>query len=206
MKKLLATACAVAALSVAAFAQTGSKQQDTGQPAQNQTPSAGQSGTQSSQTQSNQKGQPGAAREGGAQSGSPTPAVRPTFYTLQPADLRVSKLMDAVVYNPNNENMGEIEDVIIDNGKNVKAIVVGVGGFLGIGDRNVAIAPESVTVAKENDGSIKAVVNTNKEELKKAPEVNLDDLDKTKTGATTGTSQPSGGGTSEKKKDGGQSR
>ncbi|MFD0466181.1 PRC-barrel domain-containing protein [Microvirga aerilata] len=43
------------------------------------------------------------------------------------------------VYNDRNENIGDINEVLIDRQGKVEAVVIGVGGFLGIGDRNVAV-------------------------------------------------------------------
>ncbi len=104
---------------------------------------------------------------------SATPAA---FYKIQPADLRITTLIGTRVVNANNENIGKVEDVLVDKGKTVQAIVLGVGGFLGVGERSVAIAPESIALTKLTDGSIKAVVNTTKKDLENAPEVKLSTL------------------------------
>jgi sporulation protein YlmC with PRC-barrel domain len=110
---------------------------------------------------------------------------RLTFYTVQPADTRASKLIGLDVYNKNNENIGEVEDLILDGNKNVKAVVVSVGGFLGIGDRNVAIDPASVMMTEQRDGAWRLVANTTKEDLKGAPAFKFADIDK--AGSTTGS-------------------
>jgi sporulation protein YlmC with PRC-barrel domain len=117
--------------------------------------------------------------------------VRLTFYKVQSADMRASKLIGADVYNLNNENIGEVSDLILDNGKNVKAVVLSVGGFLGIGDRNVAVEPAAVVLREQNDGSPRLVVNTTKEDLKGAPAFNFADVDKAGSGATTGSTNDS---------------
>jgi sporulation protein YlmC with PRC-barrel domain len=129
----------------------------------------------------------------GIQSVQPQAAVKLSFYAVQPADMRASKLIGSSVYNLNNESIGEIEDIMIDNGKAVRAVVIGVGGFLGVGERNVAVDPGSLTVTEQSDGTIKIVANTNKEELVKAPEVKDRDLDRAAAGSgsgTTGSGQP----------------
>jgi PRC-barrel domain len=96
--------------------------------------------------------------------------LRMTFYTVQPADMLASNLMGLDVHNLKNEEIGEIEDLIIDNGKMLRGIVVGIGGFLGIGERRTVIEPASIVLTREANGSLKAVVNTTREDLKKAPE------------------------------------
>jgi sporulation protein YlmC with PRC-barrel domain len=100
------------------------------------------------------------------------------FYTANPADFRVSNLMGKSVYNLNNERIGEVNDIVINDGKTIKAIVVGVGGFLGMGERSVAVDPGSVLLTEQPDGSARLVVNTTKEELKKAPPFNEAEVDK----------------------------
>lgn len=101
-----------------------------------------------------------------------------TLYTADPADVRASKLMGTNVYNLKDENIGEVSDLVIDNGKTIKAVVVSVGGFLGMGERDVAISPASIVLSEQRDGSFRLVVNTTKDDLKKATPFNLGDVDK----------------------------
>lgn len=119
--------------------------------------------------------EPTAAQQPAGQSGSPglrtvepAGAVKLNFYTVQASDIRASDLMGTDVYNLKNENIGEIEDLILDNGRNLRAVVVSVGGFLGMGERHVSLDPASVVMSKQGD-SMRVVVNTTKEELKNAP-------------------------------------
>jgi PRC-barrel domain len=53
---------------------------------------------------------------------------------------RASKVVGLNVYNEQNENVGSINDLLMDKSGNVKAAVISVGGFLGMGSRYVAIA------------------------------------------------------------------
>lgn len=125
-------------------------------------------------------------------------AIRMMFYAVHPADMRASKLIGTNVYNLANENVGEVEDLIIDNGKTVKAVVISVGGFLGIGDHNIAVQPGSVILSERTDGSARVVINTTKDDLKKAPAFNFADVDKSRSGSSASTigasSQPAHGG------------
>jgi sporulation protein YlmC with PRC-barrel domain len=116
-----------------------------------------------------------------------TPVAVAVFYKVQPADMRVSTLIGTTVYNQNNENIGKVEDVIINKGKSIQAVMLGVGGFLGVGERSVAVEPESVAVTKLPDGSIKTIVNADKNTLKNAPETKLSSFDKGED--TTGSTQ-----------------
>ena len=62
------------------------------------------------------------------------------YITQNRPDLwRASKLEGVNVYNQSNERIGEINEVLVDKQGKVEAVVIGVGGFLGIGERSVAV-------------------------------------------------------------------
>jgi hypothetical protein len=63
---------------------------------------------------------------------------------------RASELRGQDVYNDKNEEIGEVDDIVIDKDR-VLFVVLEVGGFLGIGGRLVAVTPQSLVV--EEDGS-----------------------------------------------------
>lgn len=102
-------------------------------------------------------------------------SARVIFYRLGPTDMRMSQLIGSDVRNLQNDNVGEIEDVIFDNNRNVRAVIVSVGGFLGIGERHIAIDPTSMVVARNEDGDVEAVVNTTRDDLRNAPEFRFDE-------------------------------
>src|SRR6476469_7916139 len=52
---------------------------------------------------------------------------------------RASKVIGVNVYNENNDKIGEIEELIVDKSAKVDNVVIGVGGFLGMGDHYVAV-------------------------------------------------------------------
>jgi sporulation protein YlmC with PRC-barrel domain len=52
---------------------------------------------------------------------------------------RASKVVGLSVYNDNNESLGSINDLLMDKNGNIKAVVLGVGGFLGVGEHLVAV-------------------------------------------------------------------
>lgn len=76
------------------------------------------------------------------------------------------KLIGEDIKNQTGESIGTIESVIIDNNGQVAAVVVGVGGFLGIGDREVAIDWNQLSV---EDGGDVVRANLTKNELKAMP-------------------------------------
>jgi len=57
---------------------------------------------------------------------------------------RASKLVGLNVYNDNNESLGSINDLLTDKNGNIKAVVVGVGGFLGVGEHLVAVPLDQI--------------------------------------------------------------
>jgi sporulation protein YlmC with PRC-barrel domain len=59
---------------------------------------------------------------------------------MQPNTMRGSKLMGVDVYGSDNQKIGDIDEVIVDRDGRIQAVVVGVGGFLGIGTKDVAFA------------------------------------------------------------------
>lgn len=111
---------------------------------------------------------PNPATQGGMQAAQPG-AVVVHFVTVKPADVLSSRLIGTNVRNKQDESVGEIEDLVIENGKTITALVIGVGGFLGLGERYVAVDPASVVLTRVDDNTWRAVIDTNKENLKNAP-------------------------------------
>jgi uncharacterized protein (DUF362 family) len=59
---------------------------------------------------------------------------------------------------------------VLDEKNTVKSWVVGVGGFLGIGTKYVAIDPSAMKLVRVDDATLKATIDTNKDQLRAAPE------------------------------------
>lgn len=57
---------------------------------------------------------------------------------------RASKLVGVNVYNEANEKIGDINDVILDKSGKTSKVILGVGGFLGLGEHNVAVPFEKL--------------------------------------------------------------
>jgi sporulation protein YlmC with PRC-barrel domain len=92
------------------------------------------------------------------------------FSTVSKDEMFTSKLKGLNVYNQKNESIGEITDLAIKNHQ-VDALILSVGGFLGMDEHYVAVSPSSVDVRydSKNDKWL-ASMNTTKEALKAAPE------------------------------------
>lgn len=88
--------------------------------------------------------------------------------TLPGETLPISDYYNQNVYDARDNKVGEINDLLVDNGGKVNAVIVGVGGFLGVGEKNVAVGFPSLKVA-EKDGKRYLVLDTTKEALESAP-------------------------------------
>lgn len=90
------------------------------------------------------------------------------IYSRQATDMRASNLVGANVTNMANETVGEINDLILDKDEKVVAVVVGVGGFLGIGEREFALDYKSLNIkydpsAVTNAGATTIQVNATRD-------------------------------------------
>lgn len=87
------------------------------------------------------------------------------------ADWRSTKLIGADVYGPDNAKIGDIKDVLIGSDGSVRAVVVGVGGFLGMAEKNVALPFKALTITRKMEGDRieKISVDYTKDQLKGAP-------------------------------------
>ncbi|BAM87918.1 conserved exported hypothetical protein [Bradyrhizobium oligotrophicum S58] len=102
-------------------------------------------------------------------------------------DWRSSKLVGVKVYNNNNENVGSIDDLLVDKSGNVKGVVIGVGGFLGMGEHLVAVSFDQIKFSDQpvqsNTASTAPAAGTTSSTNPPAST--------TTTGAATGTSSSS---------------
>jgi hypothetical protein len=64
-------------------------------------------------------------------------------------DWRASKVVGLGVYNDKNEHLGSINDLLTDRNGNIKAVVLGVGGFLGVGEHLVAVPFDKIRFVNE---------------------------------------------------------
>ena len=64
-------------------------------------------------------------------------------------DWRASKIVGLNVYNDNNQNVGSINDLLMDKSGNIKTAVLSVGGFLGVGSQLVAISFDKLKFVNE---------------------------------------------------------
>ncbi len=108
-----------------------------------------------------------------AQTTSPpatSPTSQPMWYSHQPDESRASKLIGTKVVNSANETIGDINEIVLSKDGKVAAVIIGVGGFLGMGEREVAVSFESLRMNRDSNGNLVLAVNATKDTLKSAPE------------------------------------
>jgi sporulation protein YlmC with PRC-barrel domain len=88
--------------------------------------------------------------------------------TLPREALTVTDWYKQNVYDPNENKIGDIKDVLVDKSGRVVALVVAVGGFLGAGEKDVAVPFEAVHPTMK-DKKWWLVMNATKDSLKSAP-------------------------------------
>ncbi|MGR3565856.1 MAG: PRC-barrel domain-containing protein [Heliomarina sp.] len=93
-------------------------------------------------------------------------------YTMVRADeLTAEDLTGARVYDSTDQWIGEVSELLLDGSSKIDRAVVDVGGFLGIGEKPVALASDELNIQRENDGDdIRVRVNMTKEQLESLPE------------------------------------
>jgi sporulation protein YlmC with PRC-barrel domain len=73
------------------------------------------------------------------------------------------------VYDPSDAKIGEIMDVLADRDGKIVVLIVGVGGFLGMGEKDVAVPFNAVQFKTKDNNKWYPVMNTTKDALKNAP-------------------------------------
>jgi len=103
--------------------------------------------------------------------------------TQHATDWRGSKLIGATIYGPDNASIGTVNDVLLDNTGKIRAVVIGVGGFLGVGEKDVAVPFDALSISRKPESSSidKITVSYSKDDLKSAPKFAWYEPDKSQT-------------------------
>ena len=81
-----------------------------------------------------------------------------------------SKLIGTRVNNEAGERIGEVNEIVLSKGGKVAAVVIGVGGFLGMGEHEVAVKFESLRLTQDANNNTVVALSATKDSLKAAPE------------------------------------
>ena len=90
-------------------------------------------------------------------------------------DWRASKLIGSSVTNMQDQSVGTIDDVVLDNDGKIVSVLVSVGGFLGLGEKRVAVAFKELLISRAEDGDPIVKVTLSKQALETAPDVGATD-------------------------------
>jgi hypothetical protein len=137
---------------------------------------------------------PGQSSQAGPQSTGPaTPQAQPApnqtarFLSEQkPDDWLASNIIGQAVVNAQDEKIGSINDLVTDRSGNVQAALIGTGGFLGIGEKKVAVRFEALKLARSDDDKVRVVLNVSKDDLAAAPDFKTLDKQQVVEGANKG--------------------
>jgi sporulation protein YlmC with PRC-barrel domain len=106
-----------------------------------------------------------AAVEQPATTGETTQAEPAEQALAIPDGLMVSDVVGATVYSPSDEKLGEINDLALSSGAGQKPrVVIGVGGFFGIGEKDVSVEMSRLKFTTTEDG-LKIVLDATKQDL-----------------------------------------
>jgi sporulation protein YlmC with PRC-barrel domain len=112
-------------------------------------------------------------------------------YTVTDKDNLATEIIGKQVYSSSAadaEHIGDVNNLVIGEGGEVAAVVIGVGGFLGIGEKNVAVNYAELEWVTAEDGSERFVLATTKEALETAP--NFETTDDAADAAPADTTAP----------------
>lgn len=101
-------------------------------------------------------------------------AVRTTTKNFtKTGEMSADAIIGASVRNKANETIGEIKDIHVGKDGAIKGAVVGVGGFLGVGERDVLMPWNQLQIAREGDDDLVVKTDATKESLKAMPEYQM---------------------------------
>jgi sporulation protein YlmC with PRC-barrel domain len=85
-----------------------------------------------------------------------------------PSGVTVTDWYKQSVYDPNDSKIGDVKDVLVSTDGKIDALIVGVGGFLGAGEKDVAV-PFTAIKHTEKNNKVYLTMDTTKDALKAAP-------------------------------------
>ena len=99
---------------------------------------------------------------------TPETPAEPSVTVLQPR--QVQSVLGREVRSSANENMGRIIDVIVDRAGRVRAAIIDFGGFLGVGNRRIAVDWNALHFNPDSNKRDVITLELTRDQVKKAPE------------------------------------
>lgn len=94
------------------------------------------------------------------------------FLEAKDGQILVSSFIGQNVYESeanDAQSVGKLNDLIVSAEGEIEAAIIGVGGFLGIGEKDVAVSPDQLQLAERSDGKKWLFIKASKEQLEEAP-------------------------------------
>jgi sporulation protein YlmC with PRC-barrel domain len=104
------------------------------------------------------------------QSATAQPEVSPFLVKQDPSELLAANLIGQTVLDANNESIGEVTDLITDKDGKILAVLVGAGGFLGIGEKDLAVRFQDIKVSRDENDDLIVKADVTKEMVAQAPD------------------------------------
>ncbi|PLW77333.1 PRC-barrel domain-containing protein [Cohaesibacter celericrescens] len=97
--------------------------------------------------------------------------VRDGWNSAVITDLTTDDLSGARVYGANDEDIGEIDALILNDEGKIEKAILDIGGFLGIGEHRIAVTMDELKILRQNDGGeVKVYINATQKALEAQPE------------------------------------
>jgi hypothetical protein len=88
----------------------------------------------------------------------------------QSNDYLASNLIGETVVNAKNETIGEVNDLVTDKDGKIVAVLIGAGGFLGIGEKDVAVPFQDLNIARDANNELTLMLNIDQDTIAAAPD------------------------------------
>jgi hypothetical protein len=118
-----------------------------------------------------------AAGEPASEGYGATTSGRQDYAIVDVSEMGTDELIGAGVYSYNDENIGEIGEVILTDDGQTDALIIDVGGFLGIGEKPVAVAFEDLEFRADESGTLYVYTQFTQEQLESAVEYNEEEYE-----------------------------
>ncbi|TCD15092.1 PRC-barrel domain containing protein [Oricola cellulosilytica] len=122
------------------------------------------------------------------------------FYAADPSQILATRFIGAYIYNGTGEDaetVGDVNDIIMTQDGRAVAVIAGIGGFLGIGEKEVAVSMDQLQWTTDADGDQILVGQFSKEQLEAAPAFERDNIENRKTAVMEGQQVPANEQTAE---------
>ena len=155
---------------VANAQQTTTEQEQQTQEQQGQEQQAQEQQAQEQQAQEQAKQEPAQTGAGTAEQEAAAAPLEGQFVEQPEGTYVASALIGSSVFSAEGEDIGQISDLLVSEDDRIIGVIIGVGGFLGIGEKPIAVELDRLQRTSTQDGGEQLVSNFTREELEQAPQ------------------------------------